>query len=97
MIKLNLKSTVKEHFDRVSKIPAQVLDETTKYFVKQTPVRTGNARRRTYRTGNTITANYPYAGKLDDGYSRQAPEGMTEPSEEYFVNKMDEYIRKNKE
>jgi hypothetical protein len=29
---------------------------------------------------NQIQANYDYAGALDDGKSRQAPKGMSEPT-----------------
>jgi hypothetical protein len=49
-------------------------------FVKNTPVRSGNARRSTKKSGNTIDANYPYAQRLEEGYSKQAPKGMTEPT-----------------
>jgi hypothetical protein len=30
--------------------------------------------------GNEIRANYNYAGALDEGKSRQAPNGMSEPT-----------------
>lgn len=63
-----------------------------KAFVKNTPVRSGNARRKTKKTGNTIDANYPYAQRLEEGYSKQAPNGMTEPTLEevrtYVYNKL---------
>ena len=48
-------------------------------FVDLTPIRSGNARRRTRLNNNTIVADYPYAQRLDNGYSRQAPQGMTRP------------------
>jgi len=51
-----------------------------KAFVKNTPVRSGNARRNTRKSGNAIDANYAYAQRLEEGYSRQAPKGMTEPT-----------------
>lgn len=56
----------------------------TDYFRKITPYRKGNARRNTYRQGNEVVANYPYAARLDDGYSNQAPRGMSVPTEEYL-------------
>lgn len=65
-------------------------DEGHKYFRKITPIRSGNARRNTVLSKDTIEANYPYARRLDQGYSRQAPDGMTKPTEEY----MKEWIRK---
>lgn len=63
-----------------------------KAFVKNTPIRSGNARRKTKKSGNTIDANYPYAQRLEEGYSKQAPNGMTEPTLEevrqYVYNKL---------
>ena len=58
-------------------------------FVKSTPRRSGNAKRKTTRQGKTINADYPYAKVLDDGRgfrdgqmrgSTQAPDGMTTPT-----------------
>lgn len=51
-----------------------------KAFVKNTPVRSGNARRNTKKQGKVINADYPYAQRLEEGYSQQAPNGMTEPT-----------------
>lgn len=63
-----------------------------KAFVKNTPIRSGNARRKTKKIGNTIDADYPYAQRLEEGYSEQAPNGMTEPTIEevrtYVFNKL---------
>jgi len=63
----------------------------TKEFKKVTPKRTGNAKRQTTQKGNSIDANYPYANRLNEGYSRQAPNGMTDPTIDYirgFVRKI---------
>jgi hypothetical protein len=57
------------------KYPGEALDE----FKQLTPIKTGNARRRTRLSGDTIQADYAYAQRLDDGASTQAPRGMTEP------------------
>jgi hypothetical protein len=46
--------------------------------------RPGNAKRRTRKTGNDIDANYAYAVRLDNGWSKQAPNGMTEPTIEHI-------------
>jgi hypothetical protein len=66
-------------------------------FVKNTPVgdpnrwktkykpknyKPGNARRKTVLKNNEVQANYPYAQRLNEGYSSQAPNGMTEPTVE---------------
>ena len=58
------------------------------YFKKITPIDTGNARSRTRLTGNTIRANYDYAKRLDEGYSKQAPNGMTEPTKEFIAKEL---------
>lgn len=55
-------------------------DEAYDVFYDETPVKTGNARRKTRLRGDTIEANYPYAQRLDDGYSRQSPRGMVQPT-----------------
>ena len=55
-----------------------------KKFVEVTPVDKGNARRNTKKQGNEIVANYPYATRLEEGYSKQAPQGMSEPTIEYI-------------
>lgn len=53
-------------------------------FKSLTPVDTGNARRNTRLSGNqTIEANYQYAVPLDNGHSKQAPNGMTKPFEQW--------------
>jgi hypothetical protein len=40
----------------------------------------GNARRKTKLQGNEIQADYPYAKRLEEGWSTQAPDGMTKPT-----------------
>ena len=65
------------------------------FFKAHTPIRTGNARSRTVLKKDTIIAAYPYAQRLDDGYSRQAPDGMTKPTEA-FVQKTTDKIMKRK-
>lgn len=65
-------------------IPEDVVDEAYDYFKGKTPVRTGNARRKTKLNKKTIHAEYPYAGRLDDGYSNQARDGMTDPTVDFI-------------
>lgn len=73
---------------RLSQIPHLAHEE----FVRQTPVRTGNARRRTRLQGSTIKADYPYAERLDQGWSRQARDGMSEPTIEFIRRKINEIL-----
>ena len=61
-----------------------VAQKAADYVKSITPIRTGNARAHTYyQSPNTIKADYPYARRLDEGYSPQAPQGMSEPTEKY--------------
>lgn len=62
--------------------------ETLEVWIKNTPRDTGNARRRTRLTGNTIKADYPYAVPLDKGSSKQAPRGMDKPTWEWFQRRV---------
>ena len=76
------------------------LDEKLKqqgylYFKSHTPIKTGNARRNTYRNGDDIVGNYPYAQRLDEGYSRQAPRGMTEPTIEYMEQLFEQLLKED--
>lgn len=80
---------------KLSAIPKQITDDAYKFFRDLTPVRTGNARRNTRQQGDTIIAAYPYAQRLDEGYSRQAPRGMTEPTQEYIDRRIQALVRKN--
>ena len=66
----------------------QVKDDAFTFFHDITPIRSGNARRRTSISGNTIRANYPYAGRLDEGWSKQAPDGMVNPTIDHIENKL---------
>ena len=65
---------------KLDKLP----NEAYTFWKKKTPIKTGNARRRTRLQGNKIKANYNYAVPLDKGWSRQAPKGMSKPTEEYI-------------
>ena len=73
---------------QLNKLP----DEAYDVFRKETPIRTGNARSKTRLRGDTIDANYPYAQRLDDGYSRQSPRGMILPTLEYLRKRVRQII-----
>jgi hypothetical protein len=93
-------------FTDAATVTKDLTDDAYTYFVAQTPVRSGNARRSTSlsstkdsKTGlskATIEGNYAYAQRLDDGYSQQAPTGMTGPTERYIERRLNELVRKIK-
>tara|TARA_B100001057_G_C22545940_1_gene831530 strand:- start:440 stop:733 length:294 start_codon:yes stop_codon:yes gene_type:complete len=51
---------------------------------KATPIRSGRARRSwtkdVSRQGFNIENNVPYIGRLEEGYSKQAPKGISKPA-----------------
>jgi hypothetical protein len=86
-IKTNINPTLKSMQKKIDKIPV----DAHKFFVKETPIRSGNARRNTtLKNKKDIVANYPYAQRLDEGYSKQSPQGMTEPTMDFIT---DEFIK----
>lgn len=72
-----------------------IAPQAHQFFVDHTPIRTGNARSHTLLKGNEIIADYSYAEKLDNGYSSQAPAGMTKPTAEYAKKLILDYIKRN--
>lgn len=71
--------------------PVKMANDAYLIFYKNTPVRSGNARRNTNLKRDEIQANYPYATRLDEGYSKQSPKGMTDPT----IKWLKEYVKKN--
>jgi hypothetical protein len=100
-IKLNvdkMTSSLKRIQKQLDKLPK----EAHKEFVKNTPKKTGNAKRSTRLKGNTIEANYPYAEVLDKGRhmtsrgmrgSDQAPEGMSKPTGEFIEKRINQILK----
>ncbi len=79
----NISPLLKKQQREIQNLP----EKGYKEFVKNTPIRSGNARRNTkLKNKKSIQANYPYAQKLDEGSSKQSPEGMIQPTQEYIVN-----------
>jgi len=79
----------------LARVEAAVAPLVYQYFKAITPIRSGNARAHTVLKGKTIEAEYPYAYKLDDGYSQQAPNGMTEPTKEYAKKVTQDWIKQH--
>jgi hypothetical protein len=69
--------------------------ETHMEFIKQTPIDTGNARRKTRLVNQRkIVAGYSYAARLNNGWSRQAPLGMVKPVREWFKKRIKQILYK---
>jgi hypothetical protein len=78
---------------RIQNALAKLPQEAYKVFKDNTPIKTGNARRKTRLSGDTIRADYPYAEKLNEGYSKQAPQGMVTPTEKFLRKRIREILR----
>jgi hypothetical protein len=90
MTQNTMSKSLKDLEARIASIPAKAFE----YFVSQTPLDKGNARRRTVLKNNTIHADYAYAQALDQGSSKQAPKGMSEPTEKYVATITKQMLRK---
>lgn len=89
-INLNLSDQISNDLKK-KKVGLQALPEQSlAKFRSLTPIDTGNARRRTtLKNKDTISADYPYAVPLDNGHSKQAPKGMTEPFQQWLKQRLD--------
>jgi F0F1-type ATP synthase gamma subunit len=84
------KSKIQARLNEIDRKVNRIKDHAHEEFRKITPIRTGNARSKTNRINRGVEAAYPYANKLNDGFSRQAPTGMTDPT----VEAIREFVRK---
>lgn len=82
------------HVNKVQRNLKSLAKSATDVWKANTPIRTGNARSKTRLSGNTIEANYPYAKRLDEGYSRQSPQGMVKPTEKFIREEIKRILRK---
>jgi hypothetical protein len=99
---VDTKNTVTPMLQRMKQKLAQLPQEAYKEFVKNTPIRTGNAKRSTKLKGKTIEADYSYAQVLDKGRhmttrgmrgSEQAPNGMTKPTTDFIKKRLKQIVR----
>jgi ABC-type nitrate/sulfonate/bicarbonate transport system substrate-binding protein len=92
-LSVTIQNSVTTAIKRIQKKLNDLPKDAFKEFVKDTPVRSGNARRNTNLKGDTIHANYPYAQKLDEGHSSQSPKGMTEPTLAFLKKRLNQIMR----
>lgn len=93
---VNISNKITSDLKRVQKQLDKLPEEAYKFFKAQTPIRSGNARRKTRfeKAKEEIVADYPYAERLDNGYSKQSPKGMTKPTEQYIKKRLKQIMRK---
>ena len=92
----NIKVNTRD-FDKLlgqlAELPSKTMRKAEPDMVRNTPIRSGNARRNTKRRGDTkIVADYGYAGRLDDGWSRQAPDGFTDPTIDFIEDEVSRQV-----
>jgi hypothetical protein len=92
MAKIDLRSFEQQMTSLVRRLD-DLPEEAHKEFIKNTPVRSGNARRNTRLDNTKIVADYPYSQRLDEGYSKQARQGMTEPTEQWIQKEVDRRLK----
>lgn len=94
-IKIDIKDGITSDLKRIQKELNALPKDALQKYVSLTPIDKGNARRSTKLKGkDTIAANYPYAKRLDEGYSKQAPDGMTKPWEKWLESKVNKIMEK---
>jgi hypothetical protein len=93
-VNLRVANSITSSLQRIQKELDRLPDQAFDVFVDNTPVRSGNARRKTQLRGDEIQAKYPYAKRLDEGYSKQSPKGMVEPTERFIQNRLGQIMRK---
>ena len=90
-----IKDTFNPSLERITdELRTKVTKKAFLEFKVRTPKRSGNARRKTTLNGNKIRANYNYATQLDAGKSRQAPQGMSEPTSKVITSAIEKIMRK---
>lgn len=92
-LKVN-SSVFEKRMKKLSDLPKFLVKDALKITKENTPVASGNARNNTIIQGNKIVSNYAYAGRLDDGYSKQAPQGFTKPTIEQLDDDATKFVRK---
>jgi hypothetical protein len=87
----NLDRKISKQLKAIQNLPQESLDE----FRRLTPIDTGNARRSTrLENKNTIHADYPYAERLDNNWSRQTRgKGIVEPFTRWLERRIKQIAR----
>ncbi len=80
--------------DKLDDMSLDVMKRGHVYLRNKTPIDSGNARNKTKRQGLKIQSKYPYAGRLDEGWSKQAPGGFTDPTVDELGRLIRNYIKR---
>lgn len=91
---IRVKDNMSPNLKKIAKSLEGVPEQAYSYWRSITPIKSGNARRRTRLSGNEIQARYAYAEALDSGASKQAPKGMSKPTTDFLDREYKKRIRK---
>jgi hypothetical protein len=94
-MKMNVyvKEFEKEMAD-LTQLKKSVMKSAYNHFVSITPKDKGNARGNTNLIRDVIEADYPYAERLDNGWSKQyGGKGMTKPTEEFIEKEINKILK----
>lgn len=86
----NLTPSLDKKMKELEKIPNGAFE----IFRSHTPIKTGNARSKTRLKQETIRADYSYAKPLEQGRSRQAPDGMSKPTKSWMKKSVDRIMKR---
>jgi hypothetical protein len=84
VVKFNSKKAVSDTNAYITGATKIIVEELYKLLQANSPVKSGKFRRSWKMTGTKervkITNPQPYGQRLEDGYSKQAPQGIIKPS-----------------
>jgi hypothetical protein len=89
-----VKNTMTQSLKKLERVLEQLPETAYELWLKNTPKNSGNARRKTRLKGKTIHADYAYAKSLNEGSSRQAPSGISEPTAQALSKHLNSKMRK---
>ena len=80
----------------MEEIPLDAISDAYPFLRSKTPKKGGNARNKTklHKKQKTILSDYGYADRLDNGWSKQAPNGFTEPTITELDSIVDKLIKR---
>jgi len=92
------KDKITPSLEEIEKGLLAIPKKAHKFFKKTTPIDTGYARKHTKLIGSKgrhkIKGGYKYASYLNVGWSKQAPDGMTNPTTDYINSLIKKIMRK---
>lgn len=89
-----VNDSVTPSLQRIERELAQLPRRAYDVWQQNTPKLSGNARNSTKLVANNIIdANYAYADRLDQGYSKKRPQGMSKPTEQFLNREIAKIMR----